>query len=153
MQSNTLEVGCIFLDLDCGNNKHGKDKDYTSQKAAIVGVAAHCSAVGLRRPTLLYSGYGVQCFFVFGHPLPREDWLRIATKFHRLRELCGLKADKSRTLDTASVMRVPGTWNRKDPDNPRPVRVLVWGKHTPAVEMESIIDRELAARAGVSVAD
>ncbi len=146
VQSNTIEAGCIFLDLDCGKDKNGKDKDYPSQEAAITAVAAFCEAIKLRRPTLLSSGYGVQCFHTFGHPLPREDWLRVATKFHRLREVYGLKADTSRTLDTASVMRVPGTCNRKKPADPRPVRVLAWGKHTPAAEMEAIIDRELAAR-------
>ena len=52
---------------------------------------------------------------------------RLAHLLKRATLKAGLKIDPSRTTDIASVLRVPGTANRKDPGKPRPVRLLYMG--------------------------
>jgi hypothetical protein len=54
-----------------------------------------------------------------------EDWRACGALLKALTKKHGLLADPSRTSDIASVMRVPGTRNLKDPAKPKLVKVKV----------------------------
>lgn len=129
-QANMLEARVFFFDLDVGVSDERSTK-YQSQAEALAGLKNFCTQTGLPKPTITSSGGGLHVYWPISEALPSENWKEHA---HRLRQLAkhyGLLADPTRITDSASVLRVPGTFNHKNPANPRPVRVLNIGKETP----------------------
>src|SRR5262249_39184778 len=59
------------------------------------------------------SGWGLHVYWPLKHMLDRATWERYARGLKSLCEKHGLKADPSRTADISSVLRTPGTHNRK----------------------------------------
>lgn len=118
-QSDAKEASAFWLDIDCGDSK-----PYENQAEGAKAVGKFCKTVGMPTPTIVGSGNGVHCYWPMNKPIPRNDWRALADKFKVLTHRFGLKADDSRTADEASVMRLPGTMNLKDPANPKTVRVM-----------------------------
>lgn len=82
------------------------------------------------QPTLVVqSGHGFQCWWLFQEPWlfeseeERQEGAMLARRWHhsirRVMTNHGCAMDS--TFDLARVLRVPGTLNCKDPENPRPV--------------------------------
>src|SRR4029077_90851 len=57
-----------------------------------------------------------------------------ASRLYWLAQQHELHVDPSRTKDQSSVLRVPGTFNLKDPQNPQKVAILAEGVVTPTAE-------------------
>lgn len=86
------------------------------------------------KPTLVvHSGYGLQAYWLFKEPwtldndVERQEAATLLKAWndtirHHAQELGGWDVDA--THDLARVFRVPGSFNLKDPDNPRPVTIL-----------------------------
>jgi len=117
--SNILELKSFFLDLDVG-----EAKAYKTQREAIVALKKFTAGVGLPLPLVVSSGYGVHVYWMLSEPLPSAIWVRIAAVFKSLTEAYGLHADPARTSDMSSVLRLPGTLNFKNPDDPQQVKIL-----------------------------
>lgn len=114
----------FWLDIDCGEAKAAKGEGYATQKAGLAALIKFCAAVGLPEPSIVVdSGNGLHCYWHFSEFINRETWRAIARKLKALAAKHGLIADPSRTADIASVLRVPGTMNWKDPGNPKPVTI------------------------------
>lgn len=92
---------------------------------------------GLPPTVIVHSGYGVQAWWMFSEPFVfseeddpaaaraeiatlSRDWL--STLRFRADNMGGWKLDS--VFDLSRVMRAPGTWNMKNPDTPKPVRIL-----------------------------
>ncbi len=119
-QANAVAAHSFWLDIDCGPNK-----DYPDQTSAASALRDFCRAVSLPKPSfIVHSGNGLHCYWRFREPIDKEQWCEKAKQLKALAHAKGLKADPTRTADIASVMRVPGTTNWKDPDNPKRVVVL-----------------------------
>ncbi len=118
-QTDVKEAKAFWLDVDCG-----PDKPYSDKREGIEALGLFSKTAGLPTPTIVDSGNGVHCYWPLNKPLPRDEWRSLANKFKALTHRFGLKADDSRTADEASVMRLPGTMNLKDPANPKAVRVV-----------------------------
>lgn len=127
VQSNMAAARCFFFDLDVGD----KADKYPTQAAAVSDLIRFCKETGLPKPTLTSSGGGVHVYWTLTEEIASDDWRQHAAKLRAIARHHGLLADPSRTTDTASVLRVAGTFNLKDRNNPRKVRVLIEGKTTP----------------------
>ena len=141
---NMRAARAFFFDLDVGNRA---DK-YPSQAEAIVDLRRFCEATGLPRPLVVTSGGGLHVYWLVTESLPSDAWRVEAAKLKQLARHYGLKADPSRTTDTASVLRVAGTFNFKDRSNPREVKALTPASEIGVGEFTQLLDKALV-EAGV----
>ncbi len=126
---NVKQARAFWLDLDCGEAKAAKGDGYTTKREAADALVEFCTVTGLPKPTTLVdSGNGLHVYWVLDMDVSPEDWRACGALLKALTKKHGLLADPSRTSDIASVMRVPGTLNQKDPANPRPVKIKFAGK-------------------------
>jgi predicted P-loop ATPase len=110
--ANICGAKAFWLDIDVGT-----DKPYKTRDEALATLAAFCKKLNLPRPIVVGSGGDKSGLHVYW-PL-QEDitehalWLHYASG---LKQLCfenHLHADRTRTSDLSSVLRPPGTHNRK----------------------------------------
>lgn len=146
VQSNMAASRSFFLDLDVAPNHPQK---YPSQAAALQALREFCHATQLPKPLVTSSGGGLHVYWCTTDALPSDEWRRHAHALKQLARHHGLKADPARTTDTASVLRVAGTFNLKQPDNPRPVRALTTGRTTPTGVFTQQV-QDAVIRAGVT---
>lgn len=133
IHENALYFRSLWMDIDCGPTKgvpdeKGKIKGYLDQDIGLREFQRFCAAVGLPKPILVNSGNGIHAYWLLEETLSRRDWEPLS---QRLRELCvehGLIVDSS-VFEASRVLRIPGTLNFKDKENPKPVEV--WNEDTP----------------------
>jgi hypothetical protein len=125
-QTNMVAAKCFFFDLDVG----AAAEKYDTRQEALAGLVDFLKQTGLPKPLVTSSGGGFHVYWLLTDPLPSDEWRDHATRLRQLALHYGLKADRSRTTDVSSVLRVVGTFNRKDPLNPRPVTIVAPGKPT-----------------------
>ena len=121
----------LWMDIDCGPTKgvpdeKGKIAGYLDQQLGLDALKTFCKTVGLPRPILVSSGYGVHAYWLLDATIDRRDWQPLSS---RLRELCvenGLIVDAS-VFEASRVLRVPGTYNFKKEE---PMEVTVLNEHT-----------------------
>ena len=119
-KSNVKSKKALYLDLDCG-----PDKDFVDQKDAVVQLNGFVKASGIPAPSLLISsGYGVHAYFTFKDYMPLSQWEALAIGLRRKCDEHGFKADGVVTSDAARILRIPGTYNWKDPKHPKQCRIL-----------------------------
>lgn len=143
--TNVVAARSHHIDLDVGPKK-----PYATQQDAAQALKRFCRAVGLPLPMAVNSGHGIHVWFTHDEDLGATAWKRIADKLKAACRAYGLEQDPTRTGDIASIMRLPGTHNRKDPKAPIEVTVIVDGTDTSPEDFEAALDTALAA-AGVSV--
>ena len=145
-QANSMAARCFYMDLDVGPSS-GKILKFASQAEALQDLAAFCQATGLPLPTIVSSGSGIHVYWLLTDDLTSDVWRTHARKLKALSRHYNLKADPSRTEDSASVLRVAGTSNFKTAPA-LPVSVLA---HKPATDTQhfiSLLDAALI-RSGV----
>jgi hypothetical protein len=142
---NAVAARAHHVDLDCG-----KGKPYADQPEALRALKRFCKAAGLPLPMVVNSGNGIHCWWTHDEDVGAIAWKRMADKLKACCRAYGLEQDPSRTGDIASLMRLPGTHNRKDPKNPKLVTVVAPGSDTSPEDFEAALDAALAA-AGVQV--
>ena len=143
---NALSSRCFFFDLDVGA-RTGK---YPDQRTALEGLRKFCAAAQLPKPLITSSGGGLHVYWRMSEAMPSTEWVAYASKLRQLARHHGLLADPARTTDVSSVLRVTGTFNWKDRENPRPVKVLAAGPQTGTGELLRLID-EAVTRGGIEV--
>lgn len=107
-QGYVHKIGGFWYDIDAG-----LAKAYASPGEAYGALEAYRGAAALPPATLCISGGGLHAYWTLRDPLGASEWLDAA---HRLRALAvryGLKIDPSSTIDSARILRPPGTANRK----------------------------------------
>ena len=148
-QTNMLACKALFFDLDVGESTKVVPK-YPTQRDAALGLKAFVAAAGLPAPMVVTSGGGLHVYWVLSEALASDEWVVLATKIKALAGHHGLSVDPARTTDTSSVLRVPGTFNRKDEKNLRPVVILNdQAAVTTPDDMTALLDAALI-RAGIS---
>jgi hypothetical protein len=105
---NVALLRSLWMDLD-----GGPGKPYPDGAAAAAAVLAFCQAAGLPAPVLVSSGNGCHAYWPFTTALPPSEWIRYAEGLKSLAVQHKLAFDPARTADAASVLRTPGTHNRK----------------------------------------
>ena len=134
---NVWAARSFWLDIDTRESK--PDAPYADKAEAEAALATFCCEVGLPSPTLVDSGNGLHVYWPMCGDQTSDEWRRVANLLKSAIIKAGLKVDPSRTTDIASVLRVPGTHNRKDPENTRPVRLLYLGEPTKAANFQAAL--------------
>lgn len=130
--ANVLSVRSFWIDIDCGEDKAAGGKGYQTKADAVRALKAFCLACGIPIPTIVDSGGGLHCYWILNQDISASEWLPLAKKLKQVMALgtAILLADPSRTADIASVLRPPGTHNRKSKYNNAIVKVLREGADT-----------------------
>lgn len=116
--SNVAELRSLFLDLDY--------KQYESEGTGNADLQRLADVIG--KPTLVVSsGGGIHAYWQLSRAMPVDEWRSLALAFQTTWQGLGVKADPV-SADAARVLRMPGTFNRKEGYNPpRPVLIKSWG--------------------------
>lgn len=127
-QENAQYFRALWMDVDCGEEKaepdeNGKIKGYIDQATGMTAVRAFCKKLHLPRPVVVDSGYGLHFYWVLTETLRRNVWESLSKRLRDLAVENGLIVDTS-VFEAARVLRLPGTFNFKNPDDPQPVRVI-----------------------------
>ena len=118
-KDNVSVVKAFWLDLDAG-----RGKPYKSYTDAVAALGQFCADIGLPKPTAVTSGNGVHAYWILDEAITRAEWEPVAEHFKLITEAKNLHADPSRTADIASILRIPGTFNYKNPQDPKLVVTL-----------------------------
>jgi len=137
---NALYFRALWMDIDCGPTKgvpdeKGRIKGYIDQTTGLKEFQRFCAAVGLPKPILVNSGNGIHAYWLLEETLSRREWEPLS---QRLRELCveqGLIVDSS-VFEASRVLRIPGTFNFKNKDDPKSVEV--WNEDTTRMTYEHV---------------
>lgn len=116
---NALYQRSLFLDLDC------KTTQYASKKDALLALDGFIAATNLPVPWIVSSGNGLHVYWTFTENIPVLVWKPVAERFKRLCSKHKFLIDTAVTGDIARILRIPGTHNWKDPENPKSVEVRV----------------------------
>lgn len=122
-------INCVWSDIDVLNPIAHKDENLP---ATFDEAKELLQRFPLEPTYLIHSGYGLQAYWLFKEPWmfdtdeERQQAAEFCTNFH-----CTLQKsanEKRWTLDNVAdlprIFRLPGTFNHKDPQNPREVKIL-----------------------------
>lgn len=122
--TNAWTVRSSLLDLDTDELKGEGKSPYANRQEALSELERFGFELALPKPLVVSSGYGLHVYWPMDADLTPGEWRETAHALKRACDTWGLKADHSRTTDIASLLRVPGTHNRKSPAAPQRVEVL-----------------------------
>jgi len=124
-EAGVVSVPGVWADIDIGGAAH-KAKDLPASEAEALSLV---EAVGLPPSVIVRSGFGLQVYWLFREPFvieteaERQELKSLSRRFQQMLRLQararGWTIDP--TADLCRVLRVPGTFNRKIPDDVRPV--------------------------------
>lgn len=119
-QNNVCAVRSLWLDIDVGDSK-----DYTTPQEAVEALKAFLTHLQLPIPITVASGSGgFHCYWTLTDDINVDDWKTLATALKNACKKLGFRADPSRTTDSASILRVPNTFNCKRTPF-KPVKLLI----------------------------
>lgn len=139
---NALYARNFWFDIDCGEKKFAEtpDKAYRTQKEGCEAIKAFAQVMDLPLPTVVNSGNGLYIHWLIEEDVPADKWKALAQILKGVAQAVGFRQDPSRTSDTSSVLRPVGTTNRKDPANPKPVRILHLAQPLPLAKFVAALD-------------
>jgi hypothetical protein len=116
-QENALDLKSFYIDVDIKDGPNG----YPSQDEAVKELVRFIKEVGLPKPSaVVLSGGGLHIYWTCSQPLTPDEWQPYANALAEAIRQHGLRCDAGCTVDSARVLRVPNSFNRKT-DPPRPV--------------------------------
>lgn len=132
LAQNAMGLKSFFLDIDI---KEGA-KGYSTLEELAGALATFLHETKLPRPTMIVSsGGGVHVYWVVDRALTPHEWLPIAACLVEATRKTGLRCDTQCSIDSARVLRIPDTFNRKQQE-PRHVQFI----STP-VDFDYSVDR------------
>lgn len=125
LAANAVSLKSFFLDVDYGKlDKAGKPVGYQTAEEAVIATMTFVKAINLPKPTLVVnSGGGFHFYWCVDRALTPQEWLPIAFALAEAAKRHGLQCDTQCTVDSARVLRIPDTFNRKQA-TPRAVRFV-----------------------------
>jgi hypothetical protein len=118
VRENVDRLKALWFDIDF---KSG----YSDGAAAVTALKAFCEATGLPLPSLMvHSGNGIHVYWPLTEAVSVADWEPLAEALKQAAKDHGLKADLACTADACRVLRPPLTYNYKEPENPKLVKLL-----------------------------
>lgn len=132
---NATMVKALWLDVDIKDPPKG----YGSITEALDAIGLFVKDASLPNPSaFVLSGGGIHVYWIFDHALTIEEWRPYAEGLKAEAIRLGLRCDHGVTADPARVLRVPGTFNRKQPQNPRAVKVAALGADCTTQELSGL---------------
>ncbi len=122
--SNLLAIKSFSIDIDCGPEKAAAGKGHPTKNHGAGMVLKFCKDTGFPEPLIVSSGNGLHCYWLLTTSITADEWKALASSFKAALAHFGVLADPSRTADAASILRPPGSHNKKRPENLKPVRVV-----------------------------
>lgn len=127
-----VRLKAFVLDLDV------KAKGYPSQRAALAAVLPFFDHMGVK-PTIVDTGVGLHAYISLTEGIIPAVWQPLALALVEAARQAGLKFDVAVTKDVSRILRLPTSFNRKDPDNPKPCRMLALGEDVPLAHLEQFL--------------
>lgn len=119
-QEDALALRSIWLDIDVKEPPKGYATFNEALKALDVFIKAH----KLPFPTaIVETGGGMHVYWVADRNMSPEEWRPYAEGLREAAVQHGLRCDAGVTIDSARILRVPGTYNWKIENQPRPVAI------------------------------
>jgi hypothetical protein len=120
-QANAVWLKNFFLDIDCGEKWPLKN-----QREGADALKQFVADTGLPFPAVVNSGNGLYAQWILAEAIPAEQWQTVARLLKKVVSAYSpaVGGDASRTSDSASVLRPPGTTNRKPGREPKPVVLI-----------------------------
>lgn len=141
---NSREQKAFWLDIDCGyDEKKRKWKDYRTKDDALKALREFTDVTKFPTPTIVDSGNGIHCYWSLTDAVATDIWKPVANGFKFLCIKHKLNADHGCTADVSRILRVPGTKNFKDIDNPKEVVVLQKGDPVSFDDIAGLVPVEL----------
>jgi hypothetical protein len=80
---NAIYFRALWVDIDCGPSKaepdeKGRVKGYIDQSTGLAELQKFCKAVGLPRPILVSSGYGIHAYWLLDSTIEQWQWKPLA---------------------------------------------------------------------------
>ena len=138
--SNVQEVKAFWMDVDCGEGK-----TYLDQVDGMVALAQFRKDTGLPCPMIVSSGYGLHLYWPLLEALSPDEWLYVANGLKLMAQDFNFIVDPTRTADLSSVLRPPGTHNRKTTTE-IPVKVLKAAAPVDSGLIKFIVEQHTAGR-------
>lgn len=107
-QANAKGARSLWGDLDVG-----PDKTYQTARAALDALLDFCRSVSFPTPIVVRSGAGFHFYWPLVETLDPARWRALARRLQQLFDQHGLAVDRVRTADISSILRTPGSHNRK----------------------------------------
>ncbi len=119
-EEDVAEIRSVWCDLDVQSTAHPAGR-HPSKRGAFNAITTRLPA-DLFPSAIVDTGNGLQCFWFLQEPLPVTNGSTGPVK----QTLVSLERtlDGDPTSDLCRVLRLPGTWNMKDPARPKPVRLV-----------------------------
>lgn len=125
LAANAIALKSFFIDVDYGKlDKDGKPVGYQTPEEAVIETMKFVKAVDLPKPTMVVnSGGGFHFYWCIDRALTPTEWLPLAHALAEATRRHGLHCDTQCTVDSARILRIPDTFNRKKA-TPRAVRFV-----------------------------
>lgn len=118
-QGNVKLVKALWQDIDVGKRDKTthqlKPDNYESKEHALAALKAMLRATGMPTPMLVDSGNGLHCYWPFTEAVTPVEWRELALLARFAMQHAGFKFDTSRDVDSASILRPIGTFNKGKP--------------------------------------
>jgi putative DNA primase/helicase len=112
-------MAVFHAEIDYGKVGHKKETEFASREEALDAI----NDFHLIPSIVIHSGGGFHCYWVLNHPVWVQDYgIPALEKINKA--LCQSLRGDTGTHDISRVLRVPGTFNFKEPENPRPVEII-----------------------------
>lgn len=147
-QVNAHAMRAFWLDLDV---EAGNEKKYDTQAAAAQDLARFVKLIGLPTPLIVNSGGGLHVYWPLSKDISAVNWNKVAALLDAVVKYSGLKADPSRTMDAASILRPVHTtnWKPEYGEHGHPVKVARAGEPAEPIAIVECL-RAYAASNGVT---
>ena len=118
VRTNVAALKALWFDIDFKGS-------YADAHTAILALKKFCAATQIPLPALwVLSGNGLHVYWPLSEAIELDDWQPLANALKAAALQHQLGADTGCTADACRVLRPIGTHNRKDPANPKPVRLI-----------------------------
>jgi hypothetical protein len=130
-QGNVDALKSIWVDLDF--------KDYATPHEALKTFTDFRCSIGLPPPSfIVFSGNGAHIYWSFTHEISLHAWQPIANSLKNALIAHKVKCDTGCTVDSARILRVPGTLNHKT-NPPHKVELIHSGEDYAVEEIAQIL--------------
>lgn len=135
LADDAVSLRSFFIDVDV------KEEAYPDTRTALAAFKDFIDAVGLPIPTaVVASGSGgFHAHWVVERDLAPAEWQVVAFALAEATKQQGLITDSQCTIDSARILRVPNTFNRKSGE-PKPVTLMSLGAETTYDIMASVLE-------------
>lgn len=130
-----VAIRSLYIDVDV------KEEAYPDTNTALMALRDFITSVGLPMPTaVVASGSGgFHTHWVLEQPLGRAEWQVLADMLASATQAKGLITDSQCTVDSARILRVPGTANHKS-GTPLPVTLMSLGNRVDVAAIRTALE-------------